>query len=373
MYQTTTTGHHPQCRETPRAGAKRQDQVTAVRPATAATTGLLTPPLRTMPERPATPHTQAANDRDKIRILQINLNKSEKAHLSYNYDIMLIQEPYTTIFNGIRTPMNFRPIFPTHRYQSQEQIHSIIWVNKRLDTHKWTALDMPGTYDIMAIQLKGPYGVISIFNIYNNCTHSRNKATLQGYIRDHANLILADKNYHMLWARDFNRHHPLWDNDEDVHLFTQQASRASERLIGLIATYNLTMALPKGIPTLQHMVTKRPDNVFNTTGLSELITKCKVDPTLCPTSTDHFPIITNILIPQGRIEAAPSHNFREVNWDDFQKDLRHRINTTPNPSDINNPDQLNSILELLTKTIQETIKVKVKKSKPRPDSKRWWS
>ena len=66
---------------------------------------------------------------DRIRILQINLNKSEKAHLdilndkvSQNYDIMLIQEPYTTTFNAIRTPSNFRPVFPTHIFQSKDQI-----------------------------------------------------------------------------------------------------------------------------------------------------------------------------------------------------------------------------------------------------------
>jgi hypothetical protein len=76
----------------------------------------------------------------------------------------------------------------------------------------------------------------------------------------------------MIQAGDFNRHHPLWDNNEDIHLFTQQANRFAEGIIELIAAYNLIMALPKGIPTLQHMVTgrySRPDNVFSTAGLSD--------------------------------------------------------------------------------------------------------
>jgi hypothetical protein len=61
------------------------------------------------------------NDNEKLCILQINLNKSEKAHLdiinkqvSQNYDIILIQEPYTTIFIAVQTPTNFRPVFPFH-------------------------------------------------------------------------------------------------------------------------------------------------------------------------------------------------------------------------------------------------------------------
>ena len=92
----------------------------------------------------------------------------------------------------------------------------------------------------------------------------------------------------MLWAGDFNRHHPLWDSDEDAHLFTQESMHSAEHLIETCATYDLAMALPKGLPTLQHMVTKkysRPDNVFITPGLLDMITKCEVDPVIRPTST----------------------------------------------------------------------------------------
>jgi hypothetical protein len=75
----------------------------------------------------------------KIRILQINLNKSRKVHLdlvnedlSKNYDIILIQEPHITQFNTIWTPTNFRKVIPPKRDQTQVQL--IIWVNGRLDT-----------------------------------------------------------------------------------------------------------------------------------------------------------------------------------------------------------------------------------------------
>ena len=159
------------------------------------------------------PGTQTnRDDKEKLRLLQINLNKSEKAHLdiineqvSQNYNIILIQEPYTAAFNVIRTPMNFRPVFPAHRLQNQnqDQICSVIWVNRKLDTENWKALNIPGTNDITTIQLKGPYGFISIFNIYNDCTHSRNEHILQKYIQDHSNSILATENHHMLWAGNF--------------------------------------------------------------------------------------------------------------------------------------------------------------------------
>src|SRR5271168_1673710 len=327
-----------------------------------------------------TPHR---DNNDTIRLLQINLNKSEKAHLDIindrscqDYNVILIQEPYTTTFNAIRTPTNFRPVFPAHRIASQDQIRSVIWVSRKMDTNNWVALDIPETNDITGIQLKGLYGSLSIFNIYNDCTHSRNEAKLRNYIHDNSHLILATDNHHMLWAGDFNRHHPLWDRDEDVHLFTQQANRFAGGLIELIATYDMVMALPKGTPTLRHMVTgrySRPDNVFTTTGMSDLITKCEVVPSIRPPSTDHFPIVTTLQLPQERVDNASSHNFREVDWDDFRKKLTVKLGTAPDPRRVDNQEKLSTAVEALTKALQETIYENVVKMKPRPEAKRWWN
>ena len=115
-----------------------------------------------MPEHQEAPQNQQNNDANSLCLFQINLNKSKKAHLdiinekvSENYDIILIQEPYTTQFNAIRMPTNFRPVFPAHRLQSQDQIWSVIWVNRRLDTRNWMTINIPGTNNITAIQLKG--------------------------------------------------------------------------------------------------------------------------------------------------------------------------------------------------------------------------
>ena len=333
------------------------------------------------------PPIQAPNDDQEnpetITMLQINLNKSEKAHLdiinerlSEKYDVILIQEPYTTKFNAIRTPANFRPVYPTNRFQDDAQIRSVLWVNKRLDTKSWIILDIPDTNDITAIQLKGPYGKLTIFNIYNDCTHSDNQTALNRYIQRHANTLTRTENHHMIWAGDFNRHHPLWDRDEDIHLFTRQATRDAEGLISLLADYEMDMILPKGIPTLQHMRSKRysrPDNVFSTPGLQEFVSKCEVDSSLRPTSTDHFPIITKILLPQERTDQPPSFNFREAEWDEFRSKLKPRLAQSLDKPVITNADQLNEAIGDLTQALQDTIHEVVKRSSPRPDAKRWWN
>ena len=266
-----------------------------------------------------------------IAILQINLNKSEKAHLavindrvSRKYDIIIVQEPHVTAFNKVRSPSNFRPVFPVNRLPDDDTMRSIIWVNSKLDTKSWKELAIPESNDITAIQLEGPYGKLAIFNVYNDCKHSRNERTLGSYIRRNANILTSSENHHMIWAGDFNRHHPLWDHDKDIHLFTWQATRRAEGLIELLAKYEMQKVLPKGLLTLQHMRSKRysrPDNLFTSPGIQDQITKCEVDPASRPISTDHFSIVTHVLLPQERIITSPSYSFRDTDWDNYRKNL----------------------------------------------------
>jgi hypothetical protein len=311
--------------------------------------------------------------------MQINLNKSEKAHLdlinekvSQIYDVMLIQEPYATPFRAIRTPANFRPVLPKNRIANEEPIRSVIWVSRHLETKNWKIVDIPGTNNITAIQLKGAYGKILIFNIYNDCTHSRNEVAQREFL-----------DTHMIWAGDFNRHHPLWDDDKDTHLFTRQALRDAEGIIDLIAEFDMVMTLPKGIPTLQHMRTKkysRPDNLFCNIALQPYIIKCEVQPWHKPSCTDHYPIVTHLDLPQTRIPEDPSYNFRTADWDKFNKalkiklsNLKIKLSNLPQPGPFTGSQQLFALGDSLTKALQETIQEKFTCSKPRPDAKRWWN
>ena len=63
--------------------------------------------------------------------------------------------------------------------QNEDQIRSVIWVNKNIDTKDWVILDILDTNNITAIQLQGPYRKLTIFNIYNDCTHSENQTVLR--------------------------------------------------------------------------------------------------------------------------------------------------------------------------------------------------
>ena len=124
------------------------------------------------------------------------------------------------------------------------------------------------------------------------------------------------------------------------------------------------------------MVTKRysrPDNVFCTKSILNLLTQCEVDLLLHPPEMDHFPIITKIHLLQEHVNAPPSFNFREADWDAFQKSLCTKLNLLPNLTSLNNEDQLNTATIQLTTAIQETIQENIRKTKSRPDARRWWN
>ena len=236
----------------------------------------------------------------------------------------------------------------------------------------WKILDVPNTNDITAIQLSGNYGKLTIFNVYNDCTHSRNEDILKYYIQTKAGEVYGDRNNHMIWAGDITRS----GIDQDTHLFTGKAIEAANHLIDLLGDFGMDMALPKDTPTLQHMRGKkysRPDNVFCTQEMMTNITRCEVLPEARPPSTDHFPIVTEISLPQCRIEEPPSRDFRNVEWDEFHKSLKARMAKLAPPGPIGNKTQLEEVTKALTEVIRDTIRTNVLMRSPTTDSKRWWN
>jgi len=180
----------------------------------------------------------------------------------------------------------------------------------------------------------------------------------------------------LILAGDFNRHHPMWDDESDDRLFTPRALEDAGKLIELLADLNLKMALPKGQPTLEHMVTKRfscPDNIWCTEDIYDQVIHCEVDPSLRLPVTDHFPIATYMTLPQERVTAKVSYNFRAVDWEDFQENLAICLLKIPPPQQLQSEEQFQEAAENLTVVIQDTIRTRVPENRLCPFSKRWWN
>ena len=74
-------------------------------------------------------------------------------------------------FNTIQMPMRFCQVYPADRWKKGAVVQSAIWVNAEIDTKLWKIIKVPGTNNITTIQMEGPYGKLTIFNIYNSCMH----------------------------------------------------------------------------------------------------------------------------------------------------------------------------------------------------------
>ena len=321
---------------------------------------------------------------NRLRILQINLNKSEKAHLDLlngqlgnEWDVVLIQEPHVTPkLDIIRTPSKFTQICPADRWSIRTKVRSAIWVNKAIDTSTWKEVKIPNTNDLTAVQLYGEHGRITIFNIYNSCTHSRTEAKLRKFVLDNKDEFLGNENDHLIWAGDFNRHHPMWDEETNEHLFTPQALEMADQLIDILGELGLEMALPRDIPTLQHMRSKnysRPDNVFCTARTMDLVIRCEVDTRLQPPKTDHFPIVTILDIPQKRLPPPERYNFKKADWVKFRRCLEDKVVALPEPTEITDEIHLERAAAELTEALQGAMQDTIEKTREPPDAKRWWN
>ena len=141
-----------------------------------------------------------------------------------------------------------------------------------------------------------------------------------------------------IWLGDFNRHHPhhpLWDKPQNSHLFTKQNLDLTQPLLNMLNRFNMKMALPTFIPTLQAHSTgnhTRVDNVFCSEGLMEAITKCYTDDAKQPVKTDHYPITTVLDIHMTKTECPPRFNFRKMNWPEFLPMLESNLDKLPQPA-----------------------------------------
>ncbi|KAL1746881.1 hypothetical protein HDZ31DRAFT_61821 [Schizophyllum fasciatum] len=219
-------------------------------------------------------------------------------------------------------------------------------------------------------------GRLHIFNIYSACENNSTLEHFRAFLDRHQRRFEPSDTNHMLWTMDANRHHPMWDDDGNSHLFTNSAIELAQVLIDLVGQYDMVMALPKGIPTLQHMATKRwsrPDNTFISEDAAALLISCDTAPSLRGPGTDHMPILTELDFALARQNSPSYRNFRETDWDEFESELSARLRLIDDPKEIMSADQFHTVLNGLTGAILATIDKVVPLSKPCPHSRRWWT
>lgn len=316
-----------------------------------------------------------------IKIGQLNMNKSNIAQSAYlhmiaDLDIVLLQEPHIDFLKNSRASQQWRPVYPPRHKDRNEMTRSIIMVNARLSTNCWTAIlvDSP---DVTGIAVRTHMGTINIFNIYNDQEHDDNLRALARATRQLERQNSDAEPQHIYWAGDFNRHHPLWDDEGNNHLFTDKYLDQAQPLINLLSSFDLTMLLPAGIPTLEASRTKnytRPDNVFGSEELVNTVVRCDTDPGRRPPNTDHIPVITVLDVSVPLAPVSERRNFRQVDWMDFHACMQRKLEEAPlSTAEIRSVEDFDTSLMALMSLIGDVIQETVPISKPSPFAKRWWS
>ncbi|KZT20458.1 hypothetical protein NEOLEDRAFT_1029458, partial [Neolentinus lepideus HHB14362 ss-1] len=136
------------------------------------------------------------------------------------------------------------------------------------------------------------------------------------------------------------------------------------------------MALPPGIPTLSHKRWKkeyRPDNVFLSTSLQKQLLSCATNRSLTPTGADHYPILTVLDFSLGTAMSPEFRNFRNVDWDEFRKELRRQLEPLGVPRRIRNQDDFDAQAYGLHSALAKTVELTVPRIKLSQHMKRWWT
>ena len=323
---------------------------------------------------------------DKLTIWQQNVNKSPSCQhdlisnihlINMGIDIIALQEPAINPFNLTIAARDWLPIYPSTHGDASIRSRAITLMRSNISSDNWTQLDFPSG-DVAIVQIKGSWGKITIFNIYNDCNNNNTiKLLSRFYNRNRAQLEHADTGTaHIIWLGDFNRHHPSWDDPNDDRLFTNDSIDAAEVLIEAIADAGLVLALPSEIPTHQHSVTKRwtrLDQVFISDHSEDIVISCDTWTDRQGILTDHLPILTELNLQLGLTTVKPFTNFREVAWDEFRAALESQLSHLPPPARICDQAQMDACCESLTLAIQATIQEQVPITEVTSKSKRWWT
>ncbi|KAL7277809.1 hypothetical protein ACG7TL_002174 [Trametes sanguinea] len=322
--------------------------------------------------------TEAPHTWEVLRVWQQNLNKSADATADLlhsaspeNYDLLAIQEPYIDFLGLTRATHHWYVVYPSGHHDTVERSRSVILVSKKLSTNSWSPVNLPSP-DVTAISIITGDSTVHLFNLYVDGSHDR---AIHASNRAVARLRTGPSD-HLIWLGDFNRHHPLWDEARNHHLFTPASLERAQVLLDKVVALGMEMVLPAGTPTLEASRSKnltRPDNVFCSEGLVESLVRCEVVPHLRPPKTDHFPVLTTFGLNMELARSVARRNFRAVDWAAFNKTLSEALAAAPLPVAIISKMDLDRALARLNSALDAAVKKDVPLTSLCPFSKRWWS
>lgn len=320
---------------------------------------------------------------DELSLCSQNLCRSNDAQQDWlitlgrqKHTIGLAQEPYIDARGNSRANHTWNSIYPTTHRKRPQDTRAFMVVSTSISPDAWTQVEVESP-DVTAIKISDRHGDLFIFNVYLDQSHSDALFELGRKTKDAQREGTRKRRpTHFVWAGDFNRHSPLWDEERNHHLFTRRNITMAQTLIDMVAKYDLKMALPHGTPTLEAMTTgnhTRPDNVFISDSIMDRLVSCTTTPERRPPKTDHFPIMCRLRLSLEYKEPVRRLNWSKTDWSEYRDTLREKLESTPHPEDIRTREEFDDLLGTLNRAIQDTTDKHVDRQKLTPYTKRWWT
>ena len=156
---------------------------------------------------------------NKLMIWQQNVNKLpssqhnliSSSHLAnMGVGLIALQEPAINPFGFTIATRDWTAIYPSPHGATPNRLRAIMLICLNISTDTWMQLEFPSS-DVTIVQIKGSWGKITIFNIYNNCDNNDTIKLLSRYYNRNRTSLeqMQVGTVNVLWLGDFNRHHPL--------------------------------------------------------------------------------------------------------------------------------------------------------------------
>src|SRR5271155_444617 len=324
-------------------------------------------------------------DLNHIHIWQQNARKSLTVQLATlhsvedKYDVICIQEPYFDFQSLSRATGVWTSVSPSGFSRTAEGPvpRALTLIHTRISSNCWVQIPVD-SLDAVAIQFPSERGVLNVYNIYNDCSHSDTIKTLDRHMANRTGARVAPgdegKDTGDIWLGDFNRHNPWWEDPSNSCLFTNRNLEEAQILIDLLSDYNMDLALPQYTLTIINSRggNTRPDDVFISEDISNWIVKCEVL-TDRPPKADHFPIVTHLDFPLQKPVKDKPWNFRATDWNRFHKELEEALRNDPHIEQLHDAAQIDSVLYQVETAVLNMMEKVVPRSNPTPYSKRWWT
>jgi len=291
-------------------------------------------------------------------------------------DVVAIQEPALNHHTGLTIAnLHWRVLYLTHKFTENAAPRAATLINTKLSTNNWEQIPFLSR-DVVIAQFRGAHGTCMLFNVYNDGTHNRTLEELGQYLTVNIEKVCPSQGDHVFWLGDFNSHHPMWDEEQNSHLFTAAALDASQKLLNLLADFGMVQTLPKDMPTLQSSSTgnwTRPDNVFCMDHSEEIVVSCTTDPGQRGPKTDHIQVLTELNLEVPVAPETNIQNYRAVNWKEFEEHLNKALAQLPPPGPLVTEEDFQRTARSIDLALRDTVEEHVPKSKPCPHTRRWWT